>query len=614
MPSMLSRIASGHHGKQHRHTKSPFTNNDEPTPRIAPSDDDGRESRMSLREEAARGAGTPGYLVKQPQDRVSSALDPHHIDRLDSGSTSASASSSSHSPGAGKGVLADEATASNSPLRGELEEAPKPADASAEGQRPDSPSQRPPSPTSGRSQHSALGSPPPKPSEHEQGVWQGFLNIFRFEKKRASITGLPSEALGIGGPSLGEAHALPGPHDVDLSINIPGTDQDSLLKNKLLTEGKRSSRSNSILSPRGTLPTTAGGVETADEERMRTYLNLEAADESDFVSSARKGSSLSLLPDGSSEQGAPASALKGATSGESRKSATVQLPAASSSSNRGSSSSGGTSAAAEARRKHEAEEAKRMSASGSSSSDRRSVGSSPSPPVPEGEAVMMRKSRDSHEGGGEVGRGSAQERVFGDRRKSKINVTQLRGGDVDEGEGGSPSKIDASDEREAAAQLEAAKKLHAAKLREWDAKNAHWMQQGAASSVPKSYDGVRFSKMPPAKEDIEKLISSLTRPVRAPLPRTATATSLTVWPTVTAPPPRTCVLTFSLPPLTPPLAPPSRHGVVFSRRSRACCISATCTICSSRSYDCGSARRRGMSARPRAPSSTWRSHPRGRGC
>ena len=75
---------------------------------------------MSLREEAARGAGTPGYLVKQPQDRVSSALDPHHNDRLDSGSTSASAASSSSSPGADKGgrqMPADEATLTESPAQ-----------------------------------------------------------------------------------------------------------------------------------------------------------------------------------------------------------------------------------------------------------------------------------------------------------------------------------------------------------------------------------------------------------------------------------------------------------------------------------------------------------------
>ena len=56
---MASSAKSRSHGKLH--------NNDEPTPRIAP---DNEMERRSLREEAARGAGTPGYLTKQPQGRA----------------------------------------------------------------------------------------------------------------------------------------------------------------------------------------------------------------------------------------------------------------------------------------------------------------------------------------------------------------------------------------------------------------------------------------------------------------------------------------------------------------------------------------------------------------
>ena len=152
---LTSAAKSRSHGKLH--------NNDEPTPRFAPDNDD---ERRSLREEAARGAGTPGYLTKQPQGRTVTGDQRHHSsDRLDSGSTSKSAggssSSSSAGPsspaspertgGGGRQMPADEAADSFSPSRGELDEASKPADISDNGQQPSSPGGRPLSPHSGRS-------------------------------------------------------------------------------------------------------------------------------------------------------------------------------------------------------------------------------------------------------------------------------------------------------------------------------------------------------------------------------------------------------------------------------------------------------------------------------
>lgn len=199
---LTSAAKSRSHGKLH--------NNDEPTPRFAPDNDD---ERRSLREEAARGAGTPGYLTKQPQGRTVTGDQRHHSsDRLDSGSTSKSAggssSSSSAGPsspaspertgGGGRQMPADEAADSFSPSRGELDEASKPADISDNGQQPTSPGGRPLSPHSGRSspgRHS-----PSKPSDHEQGIWQGILNIFRSEKKKSATTGVPSELFGGGPP------------------------------------------------------------------------------------------------------------------------------------------------------------------------------------------------------------------------------------------------------------------------------------------------------------------------------------------------------------------------------------------------------------------------------
>jgi len=68
MPSMLSRLSSVKKmGGSERATNgarlsaSPFHNNDDPTPRYAPSSE---EEERRLRAEAAAGAGTPGYLTK----------------------------------------------------------------------------------------------------------------------------------------------------------------------------------------------------------------------------------------------------------------------------------------------------------------------------------------------------------------------------------------------------------------------------------------------------------------------------------------------------------------------------------------------------------------------
>ena len=148
---LTSAAKSRSHGKLH--------NNDEPTPRFAPDNDD---ERRSLREEAARWRWHARLLTKQPQGRTVTGDQRHHSsDRLDSGSTSKSAGGSSSSSSAGRArrrrrsVLVEAtrcrpiAADSFSPSRGELDEASKPADISDNGQQPSSPGGRPLSPHSG---------------------------------------------------------------------------------------------------------------------------------------------------------------------------------------------------------------------------------------------------------------------------------------------------------------------------------------------------------------------------------------------------------------------------------------------------------------------------------
>lgn len=256
---------------------------------------------------------------------------------------------------------------------------------------------------------------------------------------------------------------------------------------------------------------------------MRTYLSLEKADESDLTNSARRGSGL----ESSLQETSIQSAIKGSRGGESSSSGKgVRLdPSAGGSGEPRQSSSG------EPRRKDagpppgSAAEPAAAAAERPSRAERRSHETVP--PPPEGEAVMMRR-RDSSEEGA---RADAQERVFGDRRKSVISVEQLRGSTTPDSPtppslresssfrptGRPGGKHGGVSERQAAAALEEARRAHAAKLREWDAANVHWVQQQQACHVPKGYDGLQLPRSPPTKEDIERLIGAFTNPEPAVL-------------------------------------------------------------------------------------------------
>ena len=161
--------------KRHTNTKSPFTNNDEPTPRVAPSDAEAEAEKSQLRRDAALGAGTPGYLTKQQQHAPPASPENFGGTRWSSSSSGGGSGSSSSSRPVRPEQIADGPDISDEkPAAGESSDGKASPKVSGRRDRPKSP-------------YRELGDAPPKPSEHEQGLWVGFLNMFRFEKRRASI-------------------------------------------------------------------------------------------------------------------------------------------------------------------------------------------------------------------------------------------------------------------------------------------------------------------------------------------------------------------------------------------------------------------------------------------
>ena len=273
-----------------------------------------------------------------------------------------------------------------------------------------------------------------KPSDHENGnLWQGFLNIFRSERSRKSsmsifnremkdgtVIGAPSSSSsGAGGGSssssnnttnLGEAHQLPNP---ELALRIPAdgsaassaeeADGAKVLSARTKEEGRKGSRKHSVLSPRGTQPAAA----EADEERMRAYLSLESANESDFTGKARKSVTMQLPQEGGGGAGSSVPERKsgGGVIADTRVNSTM-MPGAPSTAT-----------------PIEQSTPERRSSSERGSERRASVDGG----LPSGEAVVMRKSISN----GELTRASASEWVFGERKRSTVTAAELRGSMVD---------------------------------------------------------------------------------------------------------------------------------------------------------------------------------------
>jgi protein phosphatase len=201
---------------QARQAKSPFYNDDDPTPRRSPDDE-----MAKLRAAAAAGAGTPGFLTKQQQQQpptetpsesesvteASAVSAATAVAACSGGGSSSSSSSSSSSTADGKrpaGVARSPGGASCDVHTGAVY-----SDASAYCS--DSPSSS--------TDEMALGSLP-RPSDHDKGIFQGFLSIFQFERHREKVSGKPSELLRRLS-DLGPAQDLPRPPRVWAEGNAP---------------------------------------------------------------------------------------------------------------------------------------------------------------------------------------------------------------------------------------------------------------------------------------------------------------------------------------------------------------------------------------------------------
>lgn len=146
----------------------------------------------------------------------------------------------------------------------------------------------------------------------------------------------------------------------------------------------------------------------------------------------------------------------------------------------------------------------RVRGGASSGQERRSMGGTP---LAEGEAVVQRKADF------EAPRQGAHERVFGGRKKSMISGAQLRGADLDD-ETREVGVAEAS--ATSAAARAAAARAHREKLEQFDREQADWFSLKRACSVPSNYGGVRL-RSPPTADDIDRMISSFTKPDPEPL-------------------------------------------------------------------------------------------------
>ena len=119
----------------------------------------------------------------------------------------------------------------------------------------------------------------------------------------------------------------------------------------------------------------------------------------------------------------------------------------------------------------------------------------------DGEATVVRRQPE------ELPRKDAQDRVFGERRRSIVTVEQLRGvtstcieADVNVANQGT---------REHAERLAAARRAHEQRVAAFERTHADWFTKQQACPLPKGHDGVQI-KLPLDDDDITKLIKSFT--------------------------------------------------------------------------------------------------------
>ena len=136
--------------------------------------------------------------------------------------------------------------------------------------------------------------------------------------------------------------------------------------------------------------------------------------------------------------------------------------------------------------------------------DRRSVGAVSTMPLAEGEATVVRRQPE------ELTRKHAEDRVFGERKKSTFTATQLRGVSID-----ANLNLPSVDEMAQGCAADA-KRAHEARLAEFDRMHEHWIGKQQACVVPKEYDGVKLNLPLIGESDVTALIRSFTNPYADP--------------------------------------------------------------------------------------------------
>ena len=220
--------------RRKRNSVSSYSNNDQPTPRQPPTVAEAEAERASLRRDAALGAGTPGYLTKQQQFGPTRPAESHvncTCEVASSAGTATSLGMHASASSSSKVTLSDSETSS---AHGRIEshgpECHTASEAIGRGEVDARLSRHP-----GRKEKSELS------SDHEQGVWMGFLNMFRSSPDRKRIANPGMQPGGPESTHLGASHDLPNPN-VSLEITCSAGNIATP------TDGRRSSLQNSASS------------------------------------------------------------------------------------------------------------------------------------------------------------------------------------------------------------------------------------------------------------------------------------------------------------------------------------------------------------------------------
>ena len=111
------------------------------------------------------------------------------------------------------------------------------------------------------------------------------------------------------------------------------------------------------------------------------------------------------------------------------------------------------------------------------------MGALPSTPPTEGEAMVVRRQPE------ELPRKDAQDRVFGERKRSTVTATQLRGVSMEDDREDVVSEPSVKGMAEPAEGLAAAKRAHEARIADFERDNEEWFSKQKACTVPAGHLG-----------------------------------------------------------------------------------------------------------------------------